>query len=240
MDRVFERPLFLLFDYLSNPTIDNGQLLVLGLFSTLAIIFVLFPFHEFAHALAAKLLGDDTAERNGRLTLNPIAHIDPIGAFCMMVLPFGWAKPVPIYPPNATRKISQKGFVTLTAAAGPVSNIVLSYIFIIFNRLSWNAFSAGGFEADIWFYLYYGTYIVSYLSIYLAIFNLFPIPPLDGSKVLYYFLNNRAIDSIERHMMFIRFGFLILLFIPNSPIMNLIAYLSSHIYNALNKAVFFI
>ena len=93
------------------------------------IIFAILPFHEFAHALIATKLGDNTAKMNGRLTLNPLAHIDPIGALMIFVAGFGYAKPVPVNPFNFKDK--KKG-MALTALAGPVSNIVLAFISIFF------------------------------------------------------------------------------------------------------------
>ncbi|HEY3452938.1 MAG TPA: site-2 protease family protein [Myxococcales bacterium] len=138
--------------------------------------------HEFAHAWSAYKLGDDTAARMGRLTLNPLAHIDPFGTFLIPLLspiPFGWAKPVPVNPVRFTRKISMSRGMMITAAAGPVSNVILAVvctvIYALMLRLSSDLLSVGT-EALL------TKSIV--LNLALALFNLLPVPPLDGSRIV--------------------------------------------------------
>lgn len=131
-------------------------------------------FHEFSHALAAKLLGDDTAERAGRLTLNPIPHIDPIGFLAVFAVGFGWAKPVPYNPYNLR---DQKWGPVLVGAAGPFSNLLLAFAASLAVKTLSTAGSLSSGAAG-----FLGVLIL--LNVGLAVFNLIPVPPLDGSKLL--------------------------------------------------------
>lgn len=133
-------------------------------------------FHEFSHGVVAKLQGDDTAERLGRLTLNPVSHIDPIGLLAVVAAGFGWAKPVPYNPYNFR---NQKWGPTLVAAAGPASNLLL----FVIAGLAFKALAAAGAVAPdsaLWSFLA----ALMGVNVVLFAFNLIPIPPLDGSKVL--------------------------------------------------------
>jgi Zn-dependent protease len=138
--------------------------------------------HEWAHAWAAWRLGDDTARLQGRLTLNPIAHIDPVGTLLLPLLgvPFGWAKPVPVNPIRFDRRVSLRTGMMLTAAAGPLSNIVIALASAVLLALTIH------FQPDLArpdsaaFRL---LYTLVFLNVILAVFNLLPIPPLDGSRV---------------------------------------------------------
>ena len=144
-------------------------------------------FHETCHGLAALMLGDPTAKRMGRLSLNPLKHIDPVGLVMLVVAKFGWAKPVPI----DTRYFrNPRAGMAITALAGPLSNIFLS------------AVAAAGYTVSMFYAIEYELvfletvaeffYIVFYLSAGLAVFNLLPVPPLDGSKVLFALLPEKA------------------------------------------------
>ncbi len=181
------------------------QLMYQG-FSLESIIYVLMrvitvllaiSIHEMAHGFLAYKLGDPTAKFDGRLSLNPLRHIDPFGALCMFFFGFGWAKPVMVNP-NYFR--NYKKDMALTALAGPVSNILLGFVGVI-----------------IWVHLapivnnaYFSMFITMFvtLNISLAVFNLLPIPPLDGSKIFLPLLPSRVYYDIMRYQ---QFGFIILI-----------------------------
>lgn len=150
--------------------------LMIKLFSRLFVIFCTMPVHEYAHALVATKLGDQTPRLSGRLTLNPMAHISPIGALMIILCGFGYAKPVSVNPRNF--KDSKKG-MALTAIAGPASNLIMGFIFtfvaIIFLYLN---------PTTITNALYTFFFFAALVNINLAVFNLLPIPPLDGSRIL--------------------------------------------------------
>ena len=140
--------------------------------------------HEWAHAWAAYKLGDDTAKHLGRLTLNPLAHMDPIGTFLLplMGVPFGWAKPVPVNPLRFRPDVSLRGGMLLVAAAGPISNaLIATGAFVAFKLLTQPQF-AGLLPqlGPVPFLLI----VLIQVNIVLCVFNLFPIPPLDGSKIV--------------------------------------------------------
>jgi len=137
--------------------------------------------HEWAHAYSAFLLGDDTAARMGRLTLNPIPHIDPFGTILCPLLgvPFGWAKPVPINPTRFRRDVSMRAGIMLTAAAGPASNLVLAFLAAVTYGLLLRYGVFGFHRSGPQVLLLRGIE----LNLALCVFNLIPIPPLDGSRV---------------------------------------------------------
>ena len=143
-----------------------------AMISGAVIVLVTITVHELAHGYMAYLLGDNTAKDAGRLSLNPLAHLDPLGAILLFVTGFGWAKPVPINP--FYFKGSRSRGILLVSLAGPLSNVVLAFVLAMFVPL------AARFNMSL------AQIIASaiYLNIYMAIFNLLPIPPLDGSKIL--------------------------------------------------------
>lgn len=141
----------------------------------LPAVFIGFSFHEFAHALVAYRMGDDTAKNNGRLTLDPIAHIDPIGILMLIVFKFGWAKPVPINPGNFKKR---KQGIILVSLAGPMMNFIVAIISLLMYVLVYFKF---GIQNIIFDRIMINIY---FINIGLGIFNLIPLPPLDGSKIL--------------------------------------------------------
>jgi len=147
----------------------------------LEVLIILIPvlifalcFHEFSHALVAYYLGDDTAKRQGRLTLNPLAHLDPIGSLMILLVGFGWAKPVPVNPLNLNDRYT--GMIKV-AFAGPASNLLLAFIGGCIVRL------INGFNIPISESISLVLYFFLYINIALAIFNLIPVAPLDGSQI---------------------------------------------------------
>jgi Zn-dependent protease len=138
--------------------------------------------HEWAHAASAAYLGDDTAARQGRLTLDPTVHIDPVGTLLLPLLgiPFGWARPVPVNPARFRRGVSMRRGMMLTAAAGPFSNVVLALICSLLYG-AWLRFGQGHRLHGAVSSLFMTTIV---MNVGLAIFNMLPIPPLDGSRVV--------------------------------------------------------
>lgn len=161
--------------------------------------------HEWAHAWSASKLGDDTAERQGRLTLNPMAHIDPIGTILLPLLgvPFGWAKPVPVNPLRFDRNVSMRTGMALTAAAGPASNFVLALACAVALGLWWRMSPVDALsQSAAPMLLMYGIT----LNLSLGLFNLLPVPPLDGSRIAYRFFSHRfprAWDFLERNSVYL-------------------------------------
>ena len=152
-------------------------------------------FHETCHGFAAYKLGDNTAKRMGRLSLNPLKHVDLMGLIMMALFRFGWAKPVPVDMRNFK---NPKAGMALTALAGPVSNVVLAYAAVVLcNFVIFLADRLG----NTWLLLALAQFFVyvEIISAGLAVFNVFPIPPLDGSKVLFALLSDRAYDRLMRY-----------------------------------------
>ena len=188
----------------------------LDFFTRLIVICMVTPIHECAHAYAAYKLGDDTASIQGRMTLNPLAHFDPVGTICLLFAGFGWAKPVPVNPNRFDRKISMRGGMAITALAGPLSNLLVAILSMVIYRVFCcfqvvqtavvDYYTSGG--VNTYFVLYYMLQAFIFINLGLAIFNLIPIPPLDGSKVLAMFLPNSAYGQLMRYE---RYGILVLL-----------------------------
>ena len=168
------------------------------LLAVATIIFVALPFHEFAHAAAAVALGDDTPRRQGRYTLNPLPHIDPMGAILIALTGFGWARPVQWNPRNIT--IDRKLGSIIVSLAGPLSNLLLAIVAAILVRLV-----PGGNAFITTFLLFF-----IQINVLLFVFNLIPVPPLDGSHVLFALLPG---DNFNLQMQLSRYGFLILMLV---------------------------
>ena len=223
-----------MFEHISIPTI---------LISYVALLFSL-SVHEASHATAAYLLDDDTAARMGRMTLNPIAHIDPIGTVLFPLIGMttgfpliGWAKPVPYNPQKFTRKVTMKTGAALVSAAGPASNLVLCALFMLVTTLALRFLIAEPNDRLVLFYTglqgpeaftglevspammvmlsFAGRLIL--INILLAIFNLIPVGPLDGGGILKGFLPYRATQWFERHQ---RTMFIILVIVVMVPFLS--------------------
>ena len=163
----------------------------------LAAVLICIMVHEVSHGLAAYALGDPTAKTRHRLSFNPLRHIDPFGALMMLLVGFGWAKPVPV---DVRYFKKPKAGMALTALAGPVSNFALAYVALLGAYLTAGIIEING--------LYLSTFawgmldflqMLAMLSIGLGVFNLIPFPPLDGSKVLGAFLPDRAYYKLMRY-----------------------------------------
>ena len=155
---------------------NNPQIFILWLIAIITSLSV----HEFSHALAATLLGDETAKEKGRLTLNPLAHIDLFGLFALVFVHFGWGKPVPYNPYHLKNR--KTGELTI-ALAGPASNLVMAIISAVILKVSF--YYLGGDNLLVNFLAF-----SFFINIVLMVFNLIPLPPLDGSKMIFYFLND--------------------------------------------------
>ena len=170
------------------------------------VIFVALPFHEMAHAFAADRLGDHTAKWNGRLTMNPLKHLDVLGTVMICLCGFGYAKPVPVNPYNFKHP---KRDMALTALAGPLSNLLMAALSLAIFRVLYT------FVDSIWFLNMAARVLISTfasINIGLAVFNLLPIPPLDGSRIVGAFLSNRALYSYYRYQNIIMMVLMLVLF----------------------------
>ncbi len=169
--------------------------IIMQLLAYAVIIFLVLPFHEWAHAFTALKLGDTSVKYRGRLSLNPMAHIDVMGALCLIFFGFGWAKPVPINPRNFK---NDKVGMAITAAMGPVANFVAALVgALIYFALAVFFPDMEESTAGSYFMLFLTFYIS--VNVSLAVFNLLPIPPLDGSKILFVFLPNRIVNYFYQY-----------------------------------------
>ncbi len=182
-------------------------------------ILIAITFHEFAHAFVADKLGDDTPRRQGRLSLNPLAHLDIYGTFLMIVAGFGWGKPVQINPNNFRRTITIKKGEALVSIAGPAMNLILAIVFSIiygliikFGGLTFILSSTGSIISEII------QYIIA-MNVGLCVFNLLPLPPLDGSKILLAFLPTKAQTWFEEHEKMLYIIFIVIWLTPISSLL---------------------
>ncbi len=173
------------------------------------VLLTVMPIHECAHGLVANWLGDDTAEYEGRLTLNPFAHLDLMGSVLILFAGFGWAKPVPVNPLNFRRNgISMRAGMALTAAAGPASNLLLGLLFFIACKMILVFTTLPIIAASV-------VLMVARINIMLAVFNLLPIYPMDGGRILGYFLPDRALYFVERYQQQIQMIFMAVILFTN-------------------------
>ncbi len=186
--------------------------------------------HESAHGLVAYWLGDDTAKRMGRISLNPLRHIDWVGLLMIIVAHFGWAKPVPI---DMRRFKNQKTGMAISAAAGPISNILLALLSTIFCHVGLRVYRTN--FSDAWYYFTLFFMYAQLINAGLAVFNLIPIPPLDGSKVLAMFLPDKAHDFLMKYE---RYGFAVLALLLFTGVLDRpLAFLRDGLINILEGIV---
>lgn len=155
-------------------------------------VLVCITIHEVSHGLCALALGDDTAKREGRLSLNPFKHFDLVGFIMLVVVHFGWAKPVPV---DMRRFKNPKLGMALTALAGPASNMILAAVALFLYGLLFGTL----YSSTVGFYALYALSITARISVSLGIFNLIPVPPLDGSKVLFSVMPQRWYYVLMRY-----------------------------------------
>ncbi len=211
---------------LLNSSLSFTEMLIFLLIYAVAVLIAL-TFHEYAHGQVAAWLGDQTAREQGRLTLNPIAHLDPVGAILLLIIGFGWAKPVPVNPFHL-RGNRRRGML-LVAAAGPLMNMLLALIVMV-------AFHIIGYSQGL-VYSFIGALVT--ININLAAFNLIPIPPLDGSKILAGFLPRQKAFYLESFLD--SYGMVILMVLVftglYSWIMRPILYVVELIVNTLARLI---
>lgn len=182
---------------------------------TLPCILIALTFHEVAHGWMAYRLGDPTARSLGRLSLNPLKHLDPIGTLCMILFHFGWARPVPV---NSRYFKKPRRDMALTAAAGPAMNIILAFGGLLVQRLLIALFSAIPFPSSEFLQyieiaavtLFYYFHII---NLSLGVFNLIPVPPLDGSRIFLVWLPAKYYFGVMKYERYIQFGLLVLLWL---------------------------
>lgn len=211
----------------------NALSIFMGVCVSAFVVFCVMPIHEYSHALVATKLGDQTARLSGRLTLNPMAHISPWGAIMILLVGFGYAKPVPVNVRNTKMK-NKKAAMALIALAGPLSNLIIGFLSVMVRYIIIIAASKrGGEMTTAIFALNIFFQYSAIININLAVFNLIPIPPLDGSRILFAILPSKfyfGIMKYERYIMAAMF-LLLLTGVLTTPL----SYLSKLIYNAFNQ-----
>lgn len=186
-------------NWLAQLQLDNLYMMLITVASCLMCVTV----HECCHGLAACVMGDPTAKRAGRLTLNPLKHIDLVGLVMLVVVRFGWAKPVPV---DMRRFRNPRAGMALTALAGPVGNVLLSMVAMLLHGVC--CFYQMYYDSALWGYLDTFCIYTALLSAGLGVFNLIPVPPLDGSKILFSVLPPKWYVMLMRYE---RFGMIILM-----------------------------
>ena len=214
--------------------IQNGLSLseiIIYALSSFVVIFLTLPIHEWAHGFASTKLGDPTPRYQGRLTLNPMAHIDWLGAAGVLFFGIGWAKPVQV---NARYYKNPKWGMALVALAGPLSNIIVAFVSIFIYRSLQSVVLLTGVLDDNYTLLWVISLFfvsIAQINVHLAVFNLIPIPPFDGSRILFTFLPQKYYFKIMRYERYIFIGILVLLYtgIFDAPI----SFLSDAVLNAI-------
>lgn len=180
--------------------------LLISIISYAALVLVMLPVHELAHAWVATLLGDNTPRWHGRLSLNPLRHLDPIGTVTLVLFGIGYAKAVPVNPRNFSNP--RRGML-LTSLAGPVSNIVMAFVSLLLFRVV-TVFTVSEAVQDVAFLVLVA--IFAQVNLSLAVFNLLPLPPLDGFRIFSTLLPGRWVFYLERYHEYLRWGVLLLIF----------------------------
>jgi len=189
------------------------QSYLISMLLALPIVLLSLSAHEAAHGYAALKLGDPTARNFGRITLNPIKHLDPIGFLCMLLAGFGWANPVPI---NSRNFRKPRRDMALSALAGPVANLLLAVLFLLLLRfVGYGWLARLPYTSELAFNLAYFSILFLYygvsMNLTLAVFNLLPVPPLDGSRILYRILPPRILIKIAPYERYITIAVMALL-----------------------------
>lgn len=219
---------------LLNVIMSRGswQDIVACLISATVVVFLTMPIHEFAHGFAATKLGDPTPRWQGRMSLNPMHHLDYFGALMIYLIGFGFAKPVQV---DSRYFNNPKRDMAIVAFAGPLSNLLVAFVSSFLANLFIYIFVVSGYVATTFFVIIVNIFVyISYINISLAVFNLVPIPPLDGSKILGAFLPNRIYYQLmqyERYFMI----FIMFLIFAGSGFSNVLGKLVAGVYSGINN-----
>ena len=216
--------------------ITNPSALFMLLVSVPGVLIAI-TFHEFAHGYVAYKLGDNTAKLEGRLSLNPLDHLDPIGTLMLLLAGFGWGKPVNVNPSNYTRKISMEKGEALVSLAGPLMNIILSIIFAIIYFAIYKFANVTFLSSTVGTVLMLLISATISINVGLGIFNLIPLPPLDGSKILKNFLPYKAKAWMEsnEYLFYILFLVLWVLGILGNIISPLISLVTNLLFSGIGS-----
>ncbi len=205
------------------------------------ILLLALPVHEFAHGYVAYKMGDPTAKQAGRLTLNPFRHLDLMGVIMMYVAGFGWAKPVPV---NSFYFKNRRMGMILVAMAGPLSNLILAFVsyFIwggVVKLISLGVIPLDTMAMDtamVYAQTFFQTLV--YVNVSLAVFNLLPVPPLDGSRLISSFIPEESYFRFARYEQYIGLAFIALVvFLPGNIIGNAVSTIASPIYNSMSYVI---
>ena len=206
--------------------------LVLIVFSYVVLVLIMLPVHELAHAWMATKLGDDTARWNGRLTFNPFAHLDLWGPMMLFLFGFGYARPVPVNPRNFQ---NPKRDMALVALAGPLSNLLMAAISLLLYRIVL-LLTASALVIEIaWIVL---VWTFASVNVGLAVFNLLPLPPLDGSRIFGAILPYRWAMMMDRYSQYIRMALIVLL--ATGALSKPLNWLSEVVLNGLYRLIGFL
>ncbi|MBQ9510096.1 MAG: site-2 protease family protein [Clostridia bacterium] len=219
--------------------------IIIRLLVTIPVVLLSLSVHEWAHGWVSYKCGDPTAKNLGRLTINPLKHLDLFGALAMLLFGFGWAKPVLV---NSRYYKHPKWQMALVASAGPISNLLIAFIATIISHLlllipsyasSVMTIALTGevesFGAALMYIVFRMVAQLEMLNIYLAVFNLLPIPPLDGSRILFIFLPTKAYFSVMRYERYIQIALFVLLFAGALDVP--LGWLANVIYTGMNNLV---
>ena len=214
---------------------------IIELLFVIPCVLIALTVHEVAHGYMAFRLGDPTARNLGRLTLNPLKHLDPIGTICMIFFHFGWARPVPV---NSRYFKKPRRDMALTSAAGPVSNFIMAFLGALVYAILYTIFASHPVSNNFAAYIQIAALqLLQYfhiLNLSLGLFNLIPVPPLDGSRIFLTFLPAKYYFGIMKYERYIQLGLMILLYLGflSRPLSMLVSWLSSGMFRIISLLPF--
>lgn len=214
---------------------------IIELLFVIPCVLIALTVHEVAHGYMAFRLGDPTARNLGRLTLNPLKHLDPIGTICMIFFHFGWARPVPV---NSRYFKKPRRDMALTSAAGPVSNFIMAFLGALVYAILYSIFASHPVSNNFAAYIQIAALqLLQYfhiLNLSLGLFNLIPVPPLDGSRIFLTFLPAKYYFGIMKYERYIQLGLMILLYLGflSRPLSMLVSWLSSGMFRVISLLPF--